>query len=92
MFEEQTRKLFENVRRRAMEQSESSDSPGVVRYMKHVKKAYGTNRLNQEVKSILGGKKKGQEGKKKRRRRGKREEKKDIEGWICNYELKNINM
>lgn len=84
VFEVQTRKLIEYVRRRAMEQSESSDSPGVMRYRKHVKKAYGTKRSNQEVTSILGGKKK------RRRRRRETREKKDIEGWICNDELKNI--
>lgn len=56
--EVQTRKLFEYVRRRAMEQCEGSDSPYVMRYREHVKKAYGTNRLNQEITSMLGGQKK----------------------------------
>lgn len=58
LIEVQTRKLFEHIRRRAMGQSESSDSPYVMRYKVQVMKASGTNRLNQKITSMLGGQKK----------------------------------
>lgn len=77
VFEVQTRKLLEHIRRRATGQSESSDSPYEMRYREHVKKAYGTNRLNQEITSMLGGQKK-----KRKRSTSKR--------WVCNGELKNM--